>query len=52
MEAGQVYWGALDECLELQVALQGVVVEEGDVKCLKNSYYCLLLVVVRLRCGL
>jgi hypothetical protein len=52
MEVEKVYWGALDECLELKVALQAVVVEVGDVKCLKNSYYCLLLVVVRLRYGL
>jgi hypothetical protein len=52
MEVEKVYWGALDEYLELQVALQWVVVEVGDVKCLKNSYYCLLVVVARLRYGL
>jgi len=52
MEAEKVYWAAPDECLELKVASQGVVVEVRDVKCLKNSYYCLLLVVARLRYGL
>lgn len=52
MEAEKVYWGALDECLELKVALQEVVVEVGDLKRLKNSYYCLLLVVARLHYGL
>jgi len=52
MEAEKVYWGDLDECLELKVASQGVVVEVGDVKCLKNSYYCLVLVVAQLRYGL
>jgi hypothetical protein len=46
MEAEKVYWGAPDECLELKVASQGVVVEVGVVKRLKNSYYCLLLLVV------
>ena len=51
MEA-EVYWGALDECLELKVASQRVVVEVGDVKHLKNSYYCLLLVVAQLWYGL
>jgi hypothetical protein len=36
-EAEKVYWGALDGCLELKVASQGVVVEVGDVKHPKNS---------------
>ena len=48
MAAEKVYWGALDGCLELEVASQGV----GDVKRPKNSYYCLLLVVAQLRYGL
>jgi hypothetical protein len=38
MEAEKVYWGDLDECLELKVASQGVVAEVHDVKHPKNSY--------------
>lgn len=45
--AERVYWGALDERLELKV-----VVEVGDVRHPKNSYYCLLLTVARSQYGL